>query len=80
MPLHRDFTTDAPKPSVDFSPSFPVYAWSRDIYPVWASANTHTLNPLLVGFIGKYCFMDDLPLKGIIASSTDMSLLWLYSF
>ena len=27
-----------------------------------ASALTHTLKPLLVGFIGMYCFSDDLPM------------------
>ena len=39
----------------------------------WASALTQSLNSLFIGFFGIYCFIDDLPLNGIIASSIEFS-------
>ncbi len=59
-PSQSVLTTFAPKPSFDLLPSFPVYTSKRETYPFVESPNTQTFNPLLMGFIGRYCFMVDL--------------------
>ena len=50
-------------------PSFPVYTSKSLMKPLELSALTHTLKPLLMGFMGRYCFSEDRPLYLTIASS-----------
>ena len=71
------FVTLPPNPN---SPAtLPVYTSNSLTYPDTASAHTHTLKPLLTGFFGKYCFIVDLLLNAIIASSMEASRCGLYA-
>ena len=51
-----------------------IYISNWNTYPADESARTHALYPRLMGFIGIYCFSEDLPLNSIIASSIDCEL------
>ena len=75
----RFLTTLEPKPVSTLSPFFPVYTSKLDTKPVFAPARAHTFIPRLIGLFGIYCLIDDRALKGIIASSTVISLLRLYT-
>ena len=75
----RCFTTLAPRPFSVLFPSLPVYIWKLAMYLFEESASAHTFIPLFTGFIGIYCFRDDRPLKGIIASSTQTFFPGLYT-
>ena len=75
----RFLTTLAPKPVSTLSPFFPVYTLKLDTKPVFASARAHTFISRLIGLFGIYYLIEDGPLKGIIASSTVISLLRLYT-
>ena len=51
-----------------------ILSFDREYYP------RTCLNNVLMGFLGMYCFDDDCPLNGIMASSTLTSLCKWYVF
>ena len=53
----------------------PVYTIEvTRVYPLVASAIAHTVKPRFTGLRGKYCFIDERPLNGIIALSILISV------
>ena len=65
---HHNSTIFVPRLAVA-EPSFPVYTSKSLMKPLELLALTHTLKPLLMGFMGRYCFSEDQPLYLTIASS-----------
>ena len=76
--LERSLITREPSPSSVLTPStLPVYIWNLWQYPFCGEARSQTFIPNLVGFAGRYCLKDSLPLNATIPSSIDCSLLGL---
>ena len=51
----------------------PVYSRQLQVYPFLLSARTKAFIPHLVGFLGRYCMKESLPLNPIMDSSIDSS-------